>query len=182
VKTDEQLVASYRDSGQAEALEELVGRYIARIRGMTYQIVLDRPAADDLTQEVFLRVVRGLSTFNGRSKFSTWLYRLAMNTTRSYLLQRKRSPVAIHPDLPETAQARHSQPECAAMEAELETAVDAALAELSPKLRAAIVLTSLERFDVKEAARIEGCTAATMYWRIHEARRQLKKRLGKYLS
>jgi RNA polymerase sigma-70 factor (ECF subfamily) len=60
--------------------------------------------------------------------------------------------------------------------------VEAALGELSPKLRGAIVLTSLQNLEAKEAARIEGCTTATMYWRIHEARRQLKKRLKKYLS
>jgi RNA polymerase sigma-70 factor (ECF subfamily) len=181
VKTDEQLVASYRESGQAEALDELVGRYIGRIRGVAYQMVLDPSAADDLTQEVFLRVVRGLSTFNGRAKFSTWLYRLAMNTTHSFLAGRGRSPVGFHAELPETAQTRHPQPESAAMEAELQTAIEAALGELSPKLRGAVVLTALQRLDVREAARIEGCTTATMYWRIHEARRQLKKRLRKHL-
>jgi RNA polymerase sigma-70 factor (ECF subfamily) len=182
VQTDEQLVAAYRDSGQAEALEELVGRYVGRIRGFAYQMVLDPAAADDLTQEVFLRVLRGLSTFTGRSKFSTWLYRLAMNTARSFLAKRNRSPLSFHSDLPETTQTRYPQPERAAAESELETTVEAALGDLSPKLRGAIVLTSLQNLEAKEAARIEGCTTATMYWRIHEARRQLKKRLKKYLS
>ena len=181
MQTDEQLVASYSDSRQPEALEQLVDRYIGRIRGLAYQMVLDPTAADDLTQEVFLRVVRGLSTFNGRSKFSTWLYRLAMNTARSYLANRNRSPVDFHSELPESAQTRDPQPESAAMEAELETAVEVALGELSSKLRGAIVLISFQNLDAKEAARIEGCTTATMYWRIHEARRQLEKRLRKYM-
>lgn len=149
---------------------------------MLHQMVLDPSLADDLTQEVFLRVIRGLSTFGGRAKFSTWLYRVAMNTARGFLAGQSRSPVGFHPDLPERAQTRNPQPECAAMEAELESAVEDALGQLSPTLRGAIVLTSLQSFDTKEAARIEGCTTATMYWRIHEARRQLKKRLAKYLS
>jgi RNA polymerase sigma-70 factor (ECF subfamily) len=149
---------------------------------MLYQMVLDSSLADDLTQEVFLRVIRGLSTFGGRAKFSTWLYRVAMNAARSFLAGRRRSPVDFHPELPERAQTRNPQPECAAMVAELESAVEDALGELSPPLRGAIVLTSLQRFDVKEAARIEGCATATMYWRIHEARRQLRKRLAKYSS
>jgi RNA polymerase sigma-70 factor (ECF subfamily) len=182
VQTDEQLVASYRDSGQTEALDELVGRYVGRIRGFAYQMVLDPSAAEDLTQEVFLRLVRGVSTFNGRSTFSIWLYRLAMNTARTFLVSQHRSTVGFPSELPETTQARHPQPECAALEAELEAEVEAALGELSPKLRGAIVLTSLQRLEVKEAARIEGCTKATMYWRIHEARKQLRRRLRKYLS
>ena len=182
MQTDEQLVAAYRDSGKTEALEELVGRYVGRIRGFAYQMVLDPSAADDLTQEVFLRVLRGLPTFRGRSKFSTWLYRLAMNAARSFLTKRNRSPLGSRTDLTETAQARYPQPDRAALDAELEASVEAALRGLSPKLRGAIVLTSLQNLEAKEAARIEGCTTATMYWRIHEARRQLKKRLEKYLT
>ena len=65
---------------------------------------------------------------------------------------------------------------------ELDSEIESALASLSPKLRAAIVLTSVQGLDVKEAARIEGCTTATLYWRIHQARRQLRSRLERWLS
>jgi len=182
VKSDEQLVVSYRESGQVEALEELVDRHLRKTRTMLCQMVLDPSLADDLAQEVFLRVIRGLSNFDGRAKFSTWLYRVAMNTARSFLAGRRRSPVDFCPDLPERAQTRNPQPECAAMEAELKSAIEDAMGELSPRLRGAVVLTSFQGFGIKEAARIEGCATATMYWRIHEARRKLKKRLARYLS
>jgi RNA polymerase sigma-70 factor (ECF subfamily) len=68
------------------------------------------------------------------------------------------------------------------MEAELDGQIRAALSELSPKLRAAIVLASVEGFGAREAARIEGCTTATMYWRIHQARKELRHRLRNWLS
>ena len=68
------------------------------------------------------------------------------------------------------------------MQGELQAAVEVALGELPPKLRAAMVLVTLGRLEISEAARIEGCTRATMYWRIHEARKRLKQRLEAHLS
>ena len=94
MKSDEELVASYRDCGQREALAELTERHLGKVRAMIYPMVLDRASTDDLTQEVFLRAFRGLAGFNGRVQFSTWLYRVAMNTVHSFLDRRRRSPVA----------------------------------------------------------------------------------------
>lgn len=181
MKSDEQLIAGYRDSGQNHALEELTGRYVGKVRAMIYPMVLDRTLADDLTQEVFLRAFRGLAGFNGRSRFSTWLYRVAMNTAHSFLARRRRAPVSFRGELPDCPQTKSGGPAATAMQRELEAAIEAALGELPPKLRAAVVLTSLEQMDVAEAARIEGCTRATMYWRIHEARKRLKRRLESHL-
>jgi RNA polymerase sigma-70 factor (ECF subfamily) len=181
VKSDEQLIAAYRDSGHKHLLDELVDRYVGKVWGMIYPMVLDRTLADDLTQEVFLRAFRGLGGFNGRSRFSTWLYRVAMNTAHSFLARRRHEPVSFWGELPDYPRSRSDAPAAAVMQEELESAVAAALGELPPKLRAAIVLTSVEQLDVAEAARIEGCTRATMYWRIHEARKRLKRRLETHL-
>lgn len=179
--TDEQLIATYRNTGRRDVLDQLVQSNVSMVRSTVYQMVLDEALADDLTQEVFVRALIGLSSFNGRSRFSTWLYRVAMNTTHSYLRRQSRSPVEYRTEIPETADNDHL-PEQAAMQEELEDEVAAALAELSPKLRAAIVLTSLQQIEIKEAAKIENCSRATMYWRIHEARRQLKNRLEKHFQ
>ena len=65
---------------------------------------------------------------------------------------------------------------------ETDAEVKRALASLSSPLRSAITLTAIQGLNVKEAARIDGCMTATMYWRVHEARKQLKKRLGRYLN
>ena len=99
--SDEQLIDSYVKSGERHALEELVGRYLDKVRGMVFSMVLDPSLADDLTQEVFLRALRGLAGFDGRAKFSTWLYRVAMNTTHSFLAKRNRSRLTFHSELPD---------------------------------------------------------------------------------
>ena len=80
------------------------------------------------------------------------------------------------------ADCRASTPDRLAMAGELNGAITAAIGSLSPALRAAVVLTTLQGLGVHEAAKIEGCTTATMYWRIHKARNILKKRLEKYLT
>jgi RNA polymerase sigma-70 factor (ECF subfamily) len=68
------------------------------------------------------------------------------------------------------------------MARELDADIEAALASLPVTLRAAIVLTAIHGMDGREAARIEGCAAATMYWRVHKARKMLKRQLGHYLE
>ena len=137
--------------------------------------------ADDITQDVFLSALGGLSNFRHKAKFSTWLCRIALNTTYSYLRTEKRSPISYCRELSEDC-SREPSPEATVLCAELDGEVRAALSELSPKLRAAIVLTSLDQLDAKEAAQIEGCTIATMYWRIHQARKKLRHRLQNWLS
>jgi len=181
-ESDEQLVETFHTIGGDEPLQELVERHIPDVRAMVGRMVFDQDLADDLTQEVFLRALRGIGTFQGRSKFSTWLYRIAMNTTHAHLARAARSPVDYDSELAEHPPAEGPGPEQMAIGGETLSKVDAAIRGLSPKLRAAIVLTTLQQMDVREAARIEGCSRATMYWRLHEARRQLRTQLDEYLS
>ena len=180
--SDEQLIDGYLESGERAALDELVGRYLSKVRGTVYAMVLDRSLADDLTQEVFLRAIRGLGSFDGRARFSTWLYRVAMNTTHSFLARRRRSPLTFHPELPDRPNPAGPCPEGAAIDGELDGAVRAALANLPPKQRAAVVLMTLEDISAAEAARIEGCSTATIYWRSYKARQQLKKCLARHME
>lgn len=180
--TDQELVDRYRSTGQVEALDELARQHMERIRSLVFSMVLDDAVADDLTQEVFLRAFRSLDRFDGRSQFSTWLYRIAVNTTYSHLDRGKRSPVAFSDTPPEAADHEDTRPDGPLLTTELKGQIEAGLAALSPRLRGAIVLTTIEKLAVKEAARIEGCSTATMYWRVHEARKQLKQKLKSYLS
>ena len=96
---DEDLIRSYRASGSESALNELVGRHIGQIRRLVFSMVLDDAVADDLTQDVFLRAIRGLASFDGRSQFSTWIYRVAMNTVYSHLDRHGRSPVVFDSEM-----------------------------------------------------------------------------------
>ena len=179
--SDEELVALYRDSHVVSALEELVGRHVPQVRAMIFQMVVDHNTADELTQVTLCKAIKALDSFEGRSQFGTWLYRIAMNTTHSFLDMQARSPVVFQPDLSAHG-SREVTPDKAALTAELLAKTDTAVASLSPKLRAAIVLTGLQGLSGREAAAIENCSESTMHWRVHEARKQLKHKLRDYLS
>jgi RNA polymerase sigma-70 factor (ECF subfamily) len=180
VLTDEKLVACYQDSGDGGAVEELVQRHLPRVNALVRQMVFDESTADDLTQEVFLRAIRSMNGFRGKSKFGTWLFRIALNTTYNHLKKTNHARVEYRPTVPEPGDRRAVHDPV--MQKEVDAEIQAALGELSPKLRAAIVLTCLQQMSVKDAAKTEGCTTATMYWRVHRARKQLHLRLEKYLS
>lgn len=174
---DEELLEKYLRSGERSHLEELTQRHLARIRTMVYSMLLNHAQADDVTQEIFLKVYRSLATFERKSKFSTWLYRIAVNAVYSHLDRQQRSPVSFQKNVPEPAARSVDSLD----EREIHNQLEAALAELSPKLRAAVVLVCLEERDPAEVAEIEDCTVSTIYWRVHEARKQLSARLEEYL-
>ena len=181
-RSDEQLVAAWQTAGDRAALEELATRHLATVRRMIHSMTLDDGRADDLSQEVFLRAFRGLGSFQARARFTTWLYRIAMNAVHDALAHHRRSPIGGHASLPADAVARTEPPAARAERDERADAVGRALAELPPKLRAAIVLVSIEELDPAEAARIEGCTRATIYWRLHEARKRLAAALREHVE
>ena len=179
--SDESLIAAICGAGDRAALEELVGRHLAQVRRTVAQMVLDEAAADDVTQDVFLRAIRGLAGFDGRARFSTWLLRIAMNTAVTHLQRASRTRTTQQEigwdDVPGAA----APPDEQLLTRERADDVQRAVGQLSPPLRAALVLTALQGVSPAEAAAIEGCSVSTMYWRIHEARKQLRKRLKEHL-
>jgi len=176
--TDEKLIDEFNATGDPALLDELTKRHIGRTRAFIYQMVLNHADADDLAQETFIRAFRGLPHFRGHSTFTTWLFRIATNTTRTFLARRTRDRVTTAEHLPDCPAPRRDAPDSALTTAEVDAAIRSALDTLTPPLRAAIVLRTIHRMDVAEIARIESCTIATVYWRIHQARRQLKHHLS----
>jgi RNA polymerase sigma-70 factor (ECF subfamily) len=177
--TDFELIAAFQGSGNRPALETLIRRHIGFVRAVIYPMVLDDNLVDDLTQDTFIRAVRGLASFRRDSEFSTWLCAIATNCVRSYCSRRPPAAAPLEADL---TSSRNERPESAAMGQEMDLAINRALEQLTPKLRAAVVLISLNGLDAAQAAALEGCTAATMHSRLHEARRHLKRLLKGHLS
>jgi len=180
-RSDEELVSSYCRTGCREFLDALLARHVARVRGIVYGMVLNQSDADDVTQEVFLAAIRGAAKFDGRSKFSTWLYRVAVNTTYRFLERRAQRRSGSGARLADQPASPGDEPDRKAMQAEMQREIAAGVEGLSPPLRAAMVLMTLEGLTADEAAQIEECSPATMYWRVHEARRILCQQLAKYL-
>ncbi len=179
-KSDAELLGHFKEQGDVDAFNELVGRHIGRIRSVIYGIVLNNADADDLTQDVFLKAIAGAPRFKNKARFSTWLYRIAVNTATDFLRRKGRCPIDCPGDLSRES-GNASCPAGSLMARELDEVVGETLELLSPSLRAAVVLTMIHGFSAREAAKMEGCLPATMYWRVHQARNFLKKRLAEYL-
>jgi RNA polymerase sigma-70 factor (ECF subfamily) len=171
--TDEQLVMQYHETGSLSILDELFVRYLQKIRGLVYSMVLHEADADDITQEIFARAARAIGRFKIRSRFSTWLYRIAMNTVKSHLKRKQGVPeYAVDLDV-DGVDGGVLRPDSRLLTEECNQRIEDALRGLSPALRSAIILTVIHDRSIAEAAKIERCSRAAMHWRVHTARRKL---------
>jgi RNA polymerase sigma-70 factor, ECF subfamily len=161
-------------SGNAEAYAELVHRYQQMIRALTFRMTGSLDDAEELAQDAFLQAYRRLDSFGGGSKFSTWLCKIAINLSLDW---RRRESVRDQIHSKWAADAGLEGRGDAGFPDVLSQRVREALNRLSPKQRAAIVLTVYESKSHAEAAKILGCTEATVSWRIFAARRKLKRHL-----
>jgi RNA polymerase sigma-70 factor (ECF subfamily) len=180
---DEELIRCFCEDQDMSALEILVRRYMEKVRAMVYAMVLNDMDADDITQDVFIRAARGLPSFTRKSAFSTWLYRIAMNASYTFLARRSRDASRLLPIEPnDHAGPIAWQPDEQAMGSDADQEITRALERLSPRLRAAMTMTALQGLTPAQAARVEGCSAAAMYWRIHQARKEMRVTLKDLLS
>lgn len=174
---DEALVARAKE-GDLTALEELFNRYRNQVFSLAYRMTGSPSDAEDLCQEIFLQVMRKVGSFEGRSSFSTWLYRVAMNRSRDYLRRKKRSPEMLSQegDPPE----QHDQNagtsgglESVAIASEAQRLVQEALMQLPVSLRAPLVLHELEGMQYHEVASLLKLPVGTVKSRIFRARIKL---------
>jgi RNA polymerase sigma-70 factor (ECF subfamily) len=173
----EALVARAK-AGDRAAFGELVRRYRSRIYALTLHLTGSRAEADDITQDVFIKAYRKLGDFAGRSEFFTWLYRIAVNRALNARRDGARRR-GVDLDDPRVAAAiavdAYGDPRRAAelrqTYARLLTALDA----LDPALRSTVVLVALQGLSHDEASVVLRCAPGTVGWRMHEARRQLRK-------
>ena len=157
--------------GDLAAFEELIRRYQQMIHALTFRMTGSMSDAEDLAQEVFIQAFRKLDGFRGDSQFSTWLYRIGINTCLNWRKSQHRR-ARMHEEWA-------NQPR-AGTEANTDLAarVQEALLALPPKQRAAVILTTYEGLNHAEAARALGCSETTVSWRVFTARKKLKRLLA----
>jgi RNA polymerase sigma-70 factor, ECF subfamily len=180
-----QLLARAR-GGDEQAFGQLVEIHSERVYRALRRFGLDADEAGEVAQEVFLRAWRGLDRFEGRSQLSTWLYRIAFNEAQRRLSRRRPPAVAADPDGPDPIAAipdvPEHEPDAQALERELGEAVDAALSQLPPELRAAVILRDLEGLSTNEAAAAAGVRPAAFKSRLHRGRIALRPLLAPYVN
>ena len=160
--------------GSPAAFEELVRQHQRMIHSLTYRMTGSLADAEDLAQETFLHAYRHIGSYRGTSKFSTWLYRIAVNTCLNWRQSEARRS-QLHASCAEEMSVRHSNGEIPAGQNGACQQVQSALLKLPAKQRAAIVLTTYDGLNHAEAAQVLGCSETTVSWRVFAARRKLKR-------
>ncbi len=163
--------------GDDAAFDELVRRYSGRIYGLLARLVGDAALAEDAAQETFVRAWRAIGRFRGDAKFTTWLYRIAVNEGNRILAREARRELVLYDDVmlevPDLTADTHSQVETG----ELRAQIEAGLAELPEHYRAAILLRDVEGFSNEEAAEILELNLRNFKSRLHRGRMALRERL-----
>jgi len=174
--------------GDNLAFGKLVERYQRRVYALAYGILRNREDAWDVSQEAFVKAYKNLSTWHGESAFYTWLYRITYNFALDTLRAKgRRGTVAIDESMPESdlnldhiAQPEH--PGAAVDRRELAEVVSAAMAKLTEKHRAIIVLREIEGLSYEEMAEVLKISKGTVMSRLFHARRNLQILLEPYLK
>jgi len=174
VALDDDLVRAAR-VGDRAALEQLLRRHVDRVHALARRLLGNEADADDAAQEALIAVVRGLDRFDGRSSFTTWLYRVTTNACLDELRRRSRRPGPLAEDVDH---GRHDPMLSDGIADRAE--IDAALATLPPEFRAAVVLRDLCDLDYAEIAAVLGIPAGTVRSRIARGRALLARRLGNH--
>ena len=179
--TDEELVARAR-GGDADSFNQLIIRWERPIYALAYRVIGREEDARDVCQDTFLRAFRGLPGFKGQAKFSSWLYRIALNLCRDWIRKQRRAPVAQLPeDVDPTELAAERGPsesvEDLVARRELGEAVGAAMALLPEEQRTAIILKEYHGMTFQEIADLQGCPLSTVKTRLYQGLSVLRRHL-----
>lgn len=187
-ETDKQLVAKVQ-KGDQRAFDMLVLKYQHKIFGLISRYVHDADEVQDVAQEAFIKAYRALPNFRGESAFYTWLYRIAINTAKNYLVSRSRRPPGTDVELEDAeyyegggALRDIETPESALYGAELKAVVERAIGELPDDLRTAVTLREFDGLSYEDIAEIMDCPVGTVRSRIFRAREAIDKQVQEQMS
>ena len=175
---DAHVVQAFLD-GQTRAFDELVTRYQARLLNFIYRTIGDRERAEDLVQEVFIRIYRHLHRFDQTKKFSTWAYTIASNLAKNELRNRSRNPLVLFQAIKKHWDADHrplqfedssSRPDDMYRKRHLRALVEQSVEQLPEHHRVVFVLRELEGKTYEEIAEITGCNLGTVKSRLNRSR------------
>jgi len=175
--SEEELLARFREGDaavQEAVFEELHRRLGPGLENLCRRMLGNRADAEDVLQEVFLAMHRGLASFRGDAKLSTWAYRIAVRTALHRRARVRRAPVSLEfepsVDLGDDVQ-----------ESEAARALDHAIAELRPAYRAVFSLASVDGLAAKDVGLILGLPEGTVWTHLHRARKELAAKMARWL-
>jgi RNA polymerase sigma-70 factor (ECF subfamily) len=176
-------------AGDDAAFNLLVRKYQHKVANLVSRYVYDSGYIEDITQEVFIKAYRAIGGFRGDSAFYTWLYRIAINTAKNYLVAQSRRPpnTDVEPQDAELTEAGRnlrdiSTPESNLLTQELADRVANSVRELPEELKMAITLRELEGLSYEEIAAVMDCPIGTVRSRIFRAREAIDQQLAPLLT
>ena len=186
--TEVQLIEKAKN-GEQEAFTKLVLKYNERIYNLALRLLRNKEDAEDILQETFITVLEKLHTFDGKSGFFTWLYRIATNACLMKL-RKKRPEVSDLPDNLSEYDNYESKifvdwsqnPLADIQNKEMKDAIDKAMEKLSDIYRTVFVLRDIENMSIKETSDIIGITEENVKIRLKRARMFLRDELSKFFS
>jgi RNA polymerase sigma-70 factor (ECF subfamily) len=181
--TDSQLVKRVQ-KGDKRAFDLLVIKYQHKIIGLVSRYIKDRNEVEDVAQEAFVKAYRAIPKFRGDSAFYTWLYRIAINTAKNYLVAQNRRPPNSDIDVADadymgagTVLQDIETPENNLFRDELKLAVEHAIKALPEDLKTAVTLREYDGLSYEEIADIMDCPVGTVRSRIFRAREAIDKQI-----
>ena len=185
---DQQLVARVQ-KGDRRAFDLLVIKYQHRISSLVGRYISDYAEAQDVTQEAFVKAYRALPNFRGESQFYTWMYRIAVNTAKNYLVSRGRRTPTRDIDIDdaeifsEEANLKDvATPDALIARDQLQKVVFDAIEALPEELRMAVTLRELDGLSYEEIAEVMDCPIGTVRSRIFRAREAIEKKMQPLLE
>lgn len=169
-------------NGHGEAYSILVDRYKNMIYDMCYKYTYDYNEAQDLSQDIFLKVYRKLDTFKNSSSFSTWLYRIGINTCIDWTRKNKKVKNVMYIDEDEYVErlpSRGPEPEDVVLEGERRELVRDAILNLQEKYRTVVILYNYKNLSCIEISKILDIPVKTVETRLYRAKKMLKELLLK---
>ena len=185
---DQQLIERIQ-RGDKNAFNLLVKKYQHKVVSLVSRYVNNPGDIPDVAQEAFIKAYRAIPDFRGESAFYTWLYRIAVNTAKNYIVAQGRRPPDMDVDSQdaetyEGAESLHevANPENLMLSDEIRAEVAATLAGLPEDLRTAITLREIEGLSYEEIAEVMECPVGTVRSRIFRAREAIDKRIQPLLQ
>jgi RNA polymerase sigma-70 factor (ECF subfamily) len=181
--TDEDLVARSR-GGDVDSFNQLILRWERPIYALAYRVIGREEDARDVCQETFLRAFRALPGFKGQAKFSSWIYRIALNLCRDWIRRQRRTPVVQMPEDAEAVERIALRDPVESIEdlvarKELSAVVADAMAVLPEEQRTAIILKEYHGMTFQEIAELQGCPLSTVKTRLYQGLTVLRRNLEK---
>jgi RNA polymerase sigma-70 factor (ECF subfamily) len=169
-------------AGDARAFEELVVAYQHRVFGVALRMLGNTAEAEEVAQEVFLKAHRGIASFRGEAKLSTWLYAITSRSCLDRLASGEGRLARRKAETPGPLPDAAADPSADMERSEIENALHRAIAELPEERRIVIVLRDLEGLSYEEIAAALDLPVGTVRSRLHRARMDLKDKLERFFA